>query len=79
MRRPAKLAQAIPCPTCGAAPGEKCELGTGQPRFEPHQARRFSAADRKTKGTVSNTKSKYAQQNERRLQSLLARLALKQK
>jgi hypothetical protein len=30
---------AIRCPTCGAKPGEKCELATGQPRTEPHQDR----------------------------------------
>jgi hypothetical protein len=24
------------CPTCGAKPGEKCELGTGQPRTYTH-------------------------------------------
>jgi hypothetical protein len=31
---------ALRCPTCGARPGEKCELGTGQPRTEPHRERR---------------------------------------
>jgi hypothetical protein len=36
---------ALPCPTCGAAPGEKCELSTGQPRTEPHRDRRLIAAD----------------------------------
>lgn len=36
---------ALPCPTCGAAPGEKCELGSGQPRTEPHRDRRLIAAD----------------------------------
>jgi hypothetical protein len=36
---------AIRCPTCGAAPGEKCELSTGQPRAEPHRDRRLIAAD----------------------------------
>ena len=45
----------IRCPTCGAAPGEKCELSTGQPRFEPHQARRFSAVDEKGNGTPPKT------------------------
>ena len=35
----------IRCPTCGAAPGEKCELGTGQPRTFPHRDRRLKAAD----------------------------------
>ena len=36
---------AIRCPTCGAAPGEKCELSTGQPRTEPHRDRRLLAKD----------------------------------
>jgi hypothetical protein len=33
----------IRCPTCGAAPGEKCELSTGQPRTDPHRDRRVIA------------------------------------
>jgi len=37
---------AVPCPTCGARPGEKCELGTGQPRTEPHRDRRLAASDK---------------------------------
>ena len=36
---------AIRCPTCGAAPKEKCELSTGQARTEPHRDRRLIAAD----------------------------------
>jgi hypothetical protein len=36
---------AIRCPTCGAAPGEKCELSTGQPRAEPHGERRLITAE----------------------------------
>jgi hypothetical protein len=36
---------AIRCPTCGAAPGERCELASGQPRTEPHRDRRLVAAD----------------------------------
>ena len=40
----AKKALAVTCPTCGAAPGEKCELSTGQPRTEPHRDRRLIAA-----------------------------------
>jgi len=36
---------AVRCPTCGAAPGEKCELSTGQPRTEPHRERRLIASD----------------------------------
>jgi hypothetical protein len=36
---------AVRCPTCGAAPGEKCELGSGQPRTEPHRDRRLIAKD----------------------------------
>lgn len=37
--------QAVPCPTCGAEPGEKCELNSGQPRIEPHRDRRLTAED----------------------------------
>jgi hypothetical protein len=33
----------IRCPTCGAAPGEKCELSTGLPRTKPHRDRRVLA------------------------------------
>jgi hypothetical protein len=36
---------AIRCPTCGAAPGEKCELSTGQARNNPHLDRRWIAKD----------------------------------
>lgn len=38
-----KKALAVRCPTCGAAPGEKCELSTGQPRTDPHRDRRSIA------------------------------------
>jgi hypothetical protein len=41
-----KQIQAARCPTCGAAPGEKCELSTGQPRTEPHRDRRLIAKDK---------------------------------
>jgi len=40
-----KEIQAVPCPTCGAKPGEKCELSTGQPRTNPHRERRLVAED----------------------------------
>ncbi|MGA8765295.1 MAG: hypothetical protein WB562_20675 [Candidatus Sulfotelmatobacter sp.] len=40
-----KLILAIRCPTCGAAPGKKCELATGQPRTMPHRDRRLIAKD----------------------------------
>jgi len=36
---------AISCPTCGAGPGEKCQLTSGQPRTEPHRDRRLLAKD----------------------------------
>jgi len=36
----------VRCPTCGAKPGEKCELGTGQPRTEPHRERRVAASEK---------------------------------
>ena len=35
----------VPCPTCGAATDEVCELHTGAPRTEPHRDRKLSAAD----------------------------------
>lgn len=45
-----KLSLSVPCPTCGAAPGQECELNTGQPRTAPHRDRRLIAADQeKTK------------------------------
>ncbi len=28
-----KQVQAVDCPTCGAAPGKKCELSTGHPVY----------------------------------------------
>lgn len=37
--------QAVSCPTCGAQPGQKCELHSGQPRTEPHRDRRLAAED----------------------------------
>jgi hypothetical protein len=40
-----KQVEAVRCPTCGAGPGEKCELSTGQPRTEPHRDRRLIASD----------------------------------
>ena len=36
---------AVPCVTCGAQAGEKCELHSGQPRIEPHRDRRLTAKD----------------------------------
>jgi hypothetical protein len=41
-----KQALAVRCPTCGAKPGEKCELSTGLPRTEPHRDRRLVASDK---------------------------------
>jgi hypothetical protein len=41
-----KAVLAIRCPTCGAAPGVRCELGTGQRRTEPHRDRRLLAAEK---------------------------------
>jgi hypothetical protein len=40
-----KQALSARCPTCGAKPGEKCELSTGQPRTEPHRDRRLAASE----------------------------------
>jgi hypothetical protein len=39
MKVTGKQARAERCPTCGAGPGEKCELKTGQPRTDPHRDR----------------------------------------
>src|SRR5438105_12002082 len=44
-KRITKLILAVSCPTCGAAPREKCELHSGQPRTAPHRYRRLDAAD----------------------------------
>jgi hypothetical protein len=35
----------VPCPTCGAATKEVCELNTGTARTEPHRDRKLNAAD----------------------------------
>src|ERR1035438_10624551 len=42
MRAEKETALLVQCPTCGAKPGEKCELNTGSPRTEPHAARRLA-------------------------------------
>ena len=42
-KRTLKQVQAVRCPICGAGPGEKCELSTGQPRSEPHRNRLLKA------------------------------------
>jgi len=42
-----KQAQSVRCPTCGAKPGEKCELSTGLPRTDSHRDRRLIASDKK--------------------------------
>jgi len=35
----------VPCPTCGAATEEACELQSGARRTEPHRDRKLSAAE----------------------------------
>jgi len=40
-----KKPHAVRCPTCGAAPGERCELTSGQPRITLHRDRRVIAKD----------------------------------
>jgi hypothetical protein len=45
----------VPCPTCGAAIGEDCELNSGALRFEPHRDRRLSAADAVEAKSRNNT------------------------
>src|SRR5690242_3923359 len=44
MKTTQKEASAIRCPTCGAKPGEKCELSTGLPRTDSHRDRRLAAS-----------------------------------
>jgi len=39
MKAGKETALIVRCPTCGAKPGEKCELNTGLPRTDPHPAR----------------------------------------
>ena len=36
---------AIRCPTCGAAPGTRCELSAGGTRNSSHRERKMTAAD----------------------------------
>jgi len=36
---------AVPCPTCGVRPGERCLLHSGALRSEPHVDRKLSAAE----------------------------------
>src|ERR1700691_6346999 len=38
-------ALAVRCPTCSAAPREKCELSTGLPRTNPHRERKWASGD----------------------------------
>jgi hypothetical protein len=44
MKAKKDAALTVRCPTCGAKPGEKCELSTGQPRSAPHRDRRLEAS-----------------------------------
>jgi len=46
MKAKEKLALVVRCPTCGAKPGEKCELSTGLPRTNPHRDRRLIGSDK---------------------------------
>jgi hypothetical protein len=41
-----KQSLSVRCPTCGAKPGEKCELSTRQPRTDPHRERRLVASNK---------------------------------
>jgi hypothetical protein len=40
-----KQTLSVPCPTCGAAIKEVCELHTGAPRSEAHRDRKLFAAE----------------------------------
>jgi len=44
-----KKVLSVRCPTCGAKPGEKCELSTGLPRTDAHRDRRLAASDKVVK------------------------------
>ncbi len=46
MKTKKEQALTVRCPTCGARPGQKCELSTGLPRTEPHRDRRLRASDK---------------------------------
>ena len=41
----AKQISSVPCPTCGAAAGERCVLLSGAPRKEPHVNRKLAAIE----------------------------------
>ena len=41
-----KLAPEVPCPTCGAKPGERCKTTTGLLRNGPHLNRRLVVKDK---------------------------------
>jgi hypothetical protein len=45
----------VPCPTCGAAIKEVCELHTGAPRTEPHRDRKLSAAEAVEEKTIKQS------------------------
>jgi hypothetical protein len=45
-KRSTKQMLALRCPTCGAAPKERCKLINGQPRTALHRDRRLMAADK---------------------------------
>jgi hypothetical protein len=47
-----KQISSVPCPTCGAAVGEACELHTGDQRTEPHRDRKLSAAEAVEKNSI---------------------------
>jgi len=41
----AKQISSVPCPTCGVAPGMRCQLFSGALRRQPHVDRRFVAIE----------------------------------
>jgi hypothetical protein len=49
-----KQVLSVPCPTCGAATEEACELHTGALRNEPHRDRKLSAAEAVEKRELSH-------------------------
>jgi hypothetical protein len=50
----------VPCPICGAAKEDACELHTGALRNEPHRDRKLSAAEAvETKPEETSTEEKF--------------------
>lgn|GEM_PF-7096865 len=60
MKYDPNIVLSVPCPTCGAKSGEKCELSTGLPRTEPHRDRRLATLEIPEKKHSSTTSQSIA-------------------